>query len=240
MAIKHSTTVTDGVDVYNKAKWEAAHTIEDNSILDAALSAAAQAAITASHAAASVAGAPLTLAGQAITFNKSASHFDLSGNDLILKAAGHVHPTYGASAINRLAGITPTQADWDTPPTDLANSTDGNFATVTGTGQDAVATYGASGDITWDMGAVYNVLIQAKILLGNTLVAGNWTYADLWIDGKRVNRWLAFGFWQANATDTLWISGCGRGQTIAIKATGGADMTVKLAVYEIQALDLGV
>jgi hypothetical protein len=32
LAIKHSTTVTDGVDTYSKAKWEAAHTIEDDSI----------------------------------------------------------------------------------------------------------------------------------------------------------------------------------------------------------------
>jgi hypothetical protein len=57
--------------------------------VDGNLSAAAQAAIAASHAAVTVAGAPLTLAGQQVTFNKSSSHFDLSGNDLILKALGH-------------------------------------------------------------------------------------------------------------------------------------------------------
>ena len=32
MVIKHSTTITDGVDVYSKAKWEAAHVIDDDSI----------------------------------------------------------------------------------------------------------------------------------------------------------------------------------------------------------------
>ncbi len=37
MAIKHSTTVTDGVDKQTKAKWEAAHTIEDDTIIPAHL-----------------------------------------------------------------------------------------------------------------------------------------------------------------------------------------------------------
>jgi hypothetical protein len=37
LVIKHSTTVTDGVDKQTKAKWEAAHTIEDDTIIPANL-----------------------------------------------------------------------------------------------------------------------------------------------------------------------------------------------------------
>lgn len=74
-----------------------AGTWKGSAIGDTYLSAAAQAAISASHAAVTVAGAPLTLATQAITFNKS-THFDLSGNALILKAAGHGSAQHDSTA----------------------------------------------------------------------------------------------------------------------------------------------
>ena len=217
MAIKHNTTVTDGVDVYNKAKWEANHVIDAETItevlldvlnaptddyaltydstagrlnweqraklsdiaVDGNLSAAAQDAVSKRHDAATVAGAPLTLAGQLLTFNKSASHFDLSGNDLILKSAGHGATEHNATSLdttakllaqnirptyNRLAGVTATFSTFDTNPSNPENMTDGNWTTETGYGTKSLAgVNGTIGSIFFDMSAPYPVLIIARV-----------------------------------------------------------------------------
>lgn len=84
---------TSAVTVNKHFKADASGLPVEGANTDAEISAA----VTASHAAVTVAGAPLTLSTQQITFNKSTSHFDLSGNDLILKAAGHGTVEHGST-----------------------------------------------------------------------------------------------------------------------------------------------
>jgi hypothetical protein len=52
---------------------------------------------------------------------------------------------------NLLIGNVPTAALWDTPPSDLANVTDGNHTTSTGTGTKSTSGAGTVGTITFDL-----------------------------------------------------------------------------------------
>lgn len=79
--------------------------------------------------------------------------------------------THSLTPVNILRGIVPTASIWDTAPTNLANATDGDFATVTGTGSKAMSGAGTFGYITVDIGSVKTVLIGARIGIWST--AGN-------------------------------------------------------------------
>lgn len=84
--------------------------------------------------------------------------------------------------VNRLRGITPTATVWDTAPTTLSNTTDGNYATVTGTGSKNMGAAGDYGILVFDMGAVYTVLVGARAALYSA--AG---VTDLFIEGSDNN-----------------------------------------------------
>lgn len=74
--------------------------------------------------------------------------------------------------INRLRGITPTAAIWDVNPTNLDRCTDMNWLNMTGVGNKNVGAWAEVGNLKFDMGAIYNVLVRAKYLLGNNVVGG--------------------------------------------------------------------
>jgi len=62
--------------------------------------------------------------------------------------------------INRLYGLVPTVGSWDVDPTNLANTTDGDWNTETGEGVKSLAgADGLIGTLTWDMGAPYPVWV---------------------------------------------------------------------------------
>jgi len=72
---------------------------------------------------------------------------------------------------NMLRGITPTASTWDTPPSSLGNTTDGNLSSVTGTGTKTLTAAGYVGYLIFDLGYV-----PVKPLL----VGGKF---GLWADG---------------------------------------------------------
>lgn len=85
---------------------------------------------------------------------------------------------------NKVAGKIPTFANFDTNPADPANMTDGDFTTESGEGIKALAAPGAIGNIIFDMGAIYPVLIIAKINVHRVSGDGSVTVAvDLSTDG---------------------------------------------------------
>ena len=64
---------------------------------------------------------------------------------------------------NRLAGIVPTFDTFDTDPSSPANMTDGDWTTESGEGVKTLSANGWIGNIKFDMGAIYPVLIVAHI-----------------------------------------------------------------------------
>lgn len=105
--------------------------------------------------------------------------------------ADNQHMVYDASMdlwiptdylVDRLSGITPIVSGWDTSPTNLANSTDGDFTTSTGIGQEdniSAWTYG-SAYFEFDMGAIYLVVILGYFTVGNTYSSGQNAGVMLW------------------------------------------------------------
>jgi hypothetical protein len=153
--------------------------------------------------------------------------------------------------IDRLSGVTPTIAGWDTDPTDLANSTDGDFDTATGTGiNTAVAAYAdGGGSIKFDLGAVYNVAILGKILIGNTLVGGGLVGCRLSVSEDDItyipcvsnNMWVVN--WATNETVVLFpcmvLARC-RYISLYVNNAAAAQTDIKLGIYELKALDFNI
>jgi hypothetical protein len=160
----------------------------------------------------------------------------------------HVHPTKGASAINRLAGITPTQTGWDTTPTSLANATDLDWATTTGIAvQTTVNAWSTTaGYIMLDMGAIYTILIGGKFTIGNTNAGGgncgleikvstdNITYYDV---PQALNRYSA-NFDVVYEFTALMINA--RYIRLYAHNDSGTQTGLRLGVHEIEAWDLGL
>ena len=72
---------------------------------------------------------------------------------------------------NILKGKLGVASVWDTDPANLENMTDGDLATVTGTGSKVMGAGGSYGHITFDLGSVKTVLVGGKVGIWST--AGN-------------------------------------------------------------------
>lgn len=69
---------------------------------------------------------------------------------------------------NILRGKVPVASTWDTDPTNLENCTDGDIATVTGTGNKVMGAGGTYGVLVFDLGAVKTVLVSGLVGLWST------------------------------------------------------------------------
>jgi len=110
------------------------------------------------HQAASGGG---TLVRAAISdFTHGSAQHDATSLDTTAKLlAQNIRPTY-----NRLAGVTATFSTFDTNPSNPENMTDGDWTTETGYGTKSLAgVSGNFGNIYFDMGAPYPVLITARV-----------------------------------------------------------------------------
>ena len=156
-----------------------------------------------------------------------------AGKPLVMNS-GATAPQWGL--INRIAGITPTQADWDTAPTNLTNATDGNDATVTGTAQDAITAWWDSGYIQFDMGATYNVMCRAKLLVGTTYAGCNVLPMPRWsTDGTNWYKIPYYVYVNLNNTTTdIQMSFLVKCRYIRFYVTQDQNGTVQLAVYEME------
>lgn len=155
----------------------------------------------------------------------------------------------GTPIINRLRGIVPTAVGWTVAPTNLARCTDDDWAIPTGTGTSTPGAYNYGTYLQFDMGAIYNVNVRAKCLIGNTFAAGAMVHLALegaevatFYDYSSVNQASTFNSeYIFNNTEILFSNGYVRGRYIRlILWTETAAVTVQGAVYEIQAIDLGL
>lgn len=65
--------------------------------------------------------------------------------------------------VNILRGIVPTISSWDVSPTNLANSTDGNFTTATGIGSSTRAgAFATIGQFIFDLGSIQTAIFGFK------------------------------------------------------------------------------
>ena len=86
-----------------------------------------------------------------------------------------------SSPDNALRGILGVASGWGTDPTNLANATDGDIDTVTGTGNKIMAGAGTCGYIKFDLGSVKTALVGGKIAIWST--AGTiYMYIDQSVD----------------------------------------------------------
>lgn len=86
---------------------------------------------------------------------------------------------------NVLRGIVPTASGWDTPPSDLANLTDGDHTTTTGVG--TKTTTGASqviGTLSFDLGNVKKFLFGATFSCWSN-TGSIFGYVEYSINGSR-------------------------------------------------------
>lgn len=122
---------------------------------------------------------------------------DIGNTGVLLSAHAARHQAGGADVldfipVNRAAGVTPTVTGFGTDPTNLANTTDGDWTTVTGTGQTVVGGSALIGTIDFDLGAVYTVLVTAKFGLwcsAGQLVSDLWhsTDGNTWVQCTQTN-----------------------------------------------------
>ena len=164
-----------------------------------------------------------------------------AGKPLVMNS-GATAPQWGF--INRMAGITPTQTGWDTAPTNLTNATDEDDSTVTGTGIDNLAAWASSGEIKFDMGATYTVLCRIKYLLGtdhagcSIRMRGGWStddanYYNINSDDMSPDNWIS------NTTIILQSFFMVKARYLKFFVRGSGAANHKLAIYELEAWDIG-
>lgn len=83
---------------------------------------------------------------------------------------------------NILRGVVPTASGWGTAPTNLANCTDGDLSTVTGTGSKVMGGAGDYGYVVFDLGSVKTVLVGFRVGLWSTS-----NTASVYVDGSPDN-----------------------------------------------------
>jgi hypothetical protein len=151
-----------------------------------------------------------------------------------------------ATNANRIAGKTPVASVWDTNPTNLANSTDGDWTTSTGTGTKSMTAAGVFGQLVWDMGATYNVQVRGLVGIGHSTGGSvtifvdfstdnlNWTKAAQYY-GQCLIEWI-------NTTIAYNLGPVfGRGRYVRLRwnCADAGTYTGSGYVTELQAIDLG-
>jgi hypothetical protein len=151
-----------------------------------------------------------------------------------------VYPKSSNGPINRAYGITPTVSDWDTDPTNLSNTTDDDWSTVTGQGILTTSAQYENATIKWDLGATYTVKVRMKVAVWtNTGSFGGWlrssTNDSTW---DRTGRWSECLAGNNTSEEIYYCESFIRGRYIrlAIFAATGAQ-TLNFKVYEFQAIE---
>jgi hypothetical protein len=151
---------------------------------------------------------------------------------------------------DRLAGVLGTQSGWNTAPTNLANMTDGDWTTATGLGVNTnVTTYAwAAGYIKFDMGAIYNVMLQMLITIGSTYAGQQTSFIiqgsvddSTWYVMNPNGSGYTGGVFNNNNSVLAFYSLFTRARYLMLQVAnnGGNTSTLSLGVTEIKALDFG-
>jgi len=144
---------------------------------------------------------------------------------------------------NRARGRLPVASIFDVNPTNLANATDGDFNTVTGTGNKTIVGVATLGRVAIDLGGIYNVHLRVKCGLWST--AGT---VDAYSWGSTDN----VTYYRISWKSLLQVIGqiaeyiihnqieFVRARYLYMDFVGQAAMTGYVKIYEIQAIDLGI
>ncbi len=142
---------------------------------------------------------------------------------------------------NVLRGLIPTASVWGTDPTDLQNTTDGNFATVTGTGSKIMAGAGYYGYLTWDLGRIATVAVAARLGLWSTAGTGT-CYLNSSDDNFTYRLSGAYGESVTSAAEVIreTITKIVTGRYIQITFAVSAAATAYAKIYEVAAWELAI
>lgn len=149
---------------------------------------------------------------------------------------------------NILRGIVPTADGWDTPPSELANITNGNLESKTGVGVKSLSGAGVIGTIIFDMGSVKSILITSLINAWASTGSGQ---IDVQVkvsdDGTNWSSTTGDKCGNCTATEENYISKIVFDNApliitryFQLRFYGSAAMTANVRLTEILAYDMGV
>lgn len=143
---------------------------------------------------------------------------------------------------NRLKGVVPTQTVWGTAPTNLERVTDGDWASVTGTGTTIMGGAGNFGYLQFDMGAAYKVTVRGKMGLwatGPTLISTHLQYSDDGITWREMGgAWMYATSLAEYVIFSFELLAYARYLQIRFYVAGAATANAK--IYEVEAVDIGL
>lgn len=153
---------------------------------------------------------------------------------------------YIPSYLNRIRGVLGVASIWTTDPTTLANATDNDWSTATGIGSKNLVGDADFGRIIWDLGAIFNLDVRAKISIGNTIGGGAIDSVQLSGSEDGGTYYDSYGgsyenivqHYVANTDYILFTHGFVRGRYVRMTFHGSAAGTHHGVVYEIQCVDL--
>lgn len=142
---------------------------------------------------------------------------------------------------NILRGIVPVASVWDVDPTNLQNCTDGDFATVTGTGSKVMGGAGTYGYLLFDLGSQKTILFALRAGLWSTagIVASYIDSSDDDITYRLSDRTLAY-FSAAAEKITDSSAQILTGRFFRLRMSVSAAATCYAKIYEVAAWELRV
>jgi hypothetical protein len=144
---------------------------------------------------------------------------------------------------NILRGLTPVATGFDTPPSDLPNSTDGNPNNPSGVGTTVKSAGAETGYIAFDLGSIKTVLVGCRIGMWATASVNN----ALYIDSKES---VTYYNQPASAITTISTSNTNIREATPVLVTGRyirfrfwgsatSETTFSIQPYEFYAYELG-
>ena len=142
---------------------------------------------------------------------------------------------------NVLRGILGVASGWDTDPTNLANMTDGDLATVTGTGSKVVWVAEDYGRIVFDLGSIKTVLVGGRVGIWST-AGGITAYVESSDDNVNWKRTYVAVFWAYSSGEyVIYTQGhLATGRYIQIRFYVDAAATAYAKIYEVMAWELTI
>lgn len=131
-------------------------------------------------------------------------------------------------------------ATWGVAPTNLANVTDGNKDTVSGTGTKTLSGSGNIGYITFDLGSIKTVLIGGKIGVWST-ANGITAYLQVSDDGNtyRTTTIIISGSTSTSEIIVDCVPAIISTRYIKLRFYGSGAMDANIKLYEFRGWDLG-
>ena len=136
----------------------------------------------------------------------------------------------GRGLVDLIAGKLPTFTGWDNVPSDAADITDGDIATICTTGDKVIGAAWEYANFVYDLGGFYNVLITGAAYTGTTGANGN-LFVKFW-DGAAWIMSNSAGVDYTSNMQMLTVFG-GRCSQVLVGITADAATTISPNIREI-------